>query len=533
MAWNLVTAISGTSSTRDFFVPMDELSEDAVLEFTETAPADRLTDAVLKIRLQPPSGGFPGLPDPKLHAMGAGRIRFIPADSSHADRLELTLYLLLTSVFRSLPDVGSVFPKWWDRWRETQSIPTRVAYENVDRDSVRAILNAVPAPIDEKRENRIPLSQPVRFPHGVVQGMSKTLFIDSFMNGEADYFIEVSAGAVIGLAGEDPDSPPGPMAPRVLALHAEYAGHSAQTPRPMNPRELLYLLFGDDSLEATSRPFLLKLNEYGNSQAGHESLSMLLRPPFRTHRRLKWEAEIEVKYGAGAWGPGVECKERLYNTHAREGLSFARNLYKNSWKCNLLVFDVALRAGFRAQIQKDSGGTMWLYGVPDGVSRKVDKAPLVGSDGTGSVALLGRIQSDPVPWAYKIEGRLRSEAGIPLVMTRVAEIFNEMMNSEGRCLAYVLDYADSTGHMGLVEEIKEVALATSGHGLTHFVASTWEATGNGAVHRRSDLEPDVQIEPDREWSTDPTHVRILHIFELSAGRDPDTHSGLANCNVEA
>ncbi len=55
-----------------------------------------------------------------------------------------------------------------------------------------------------------------------------------------------------GLSGAGPN--------RELRIEVRHADHSDTNPQPMNPRELLYLLSGNDSTVATTHPLLLAMD---------------------------------------------------------------------------------------------------------------------------------------------------------------------------------------------------------------------------------------------------------------------------------
>src|SRR5262249_21978308 len=138
---------------------------------------------------------------------------------------------------------------------------------------------------------------------------------------------------------------------RLLILHVTYHNHTDATPHPMNPRELFHLLFGNDSVEATAHPLLLRIHhngEQGQSNVHPESRRMLLRPPLRTWKRLLWEAKLEHDLHQNDWRPDGELGvKRLFNRYDDGTRHYNRSSYKTFHKCNLFVSDIALRSGFR------------------------------------------------------------------------------------------------------------------------------------------------------------------------------------------
>src|SRR5439155_7274460 len=139
-------------------------------------------------------------------------------------------------------------------------------------------------------------------------------------------------GAYIGTAAQDPNNP----ANRLLKLHVQYHDHNMEVnppnPHPMNPRELFYLLFGDDSQEAVGttadppHPLLRRMNVHGlieQDDKNPESRRMLLRPPLRTWKRVMWEGDQEITKHQMYWSSaGALGVNRLYNNHSRGAHAF-------------------------------------------------------------------------------------------------------------------------------------------------------------------------------------------------------------------
>ena len=220
----------------------------------------------------------------------------------------------------------------------------------------------------------------IEFPPYVTEA-TKSEFIPKFLTGDPDPAIRrfVHAGAYIGTAAtEQGSSPASNLEPLFVRFHARYVAHSDAEPLPMNPRELFYLLFGDDSPEARGKdgglphPLLAWIQKKGQEEqtdVAPDTKRMLLRPPLRTSKRVEWEAQLEIDHYSARWKTAGNLSRlpkpdnpdedsatenlRLYNTLLRDGRKFNRggpNGYRKSPKCNLFVWDIVLRSGFRVAL---------------------------------------------------------------------------------------------------------------------------------------------------------------------------------------
>jgi hypothetical protein len=543
MLWNLVDNISPSNGPRRFFLPLNDLLDEATLSFSEDPPESRVSDAVLAIKVHSPAGGFTPVGDLinpliRLHAIDRAQVRFVPADAVLRDRLVLTCITFARSVFG--PGIFEGFPRWWDRWQEAGCVPLRVTYENVDATSIRSLLTSVKAPADDTVQSHVLPTNGINFPSGVFDGMSKTLFIDNFMLGSDGYFVLADSGSYLGAVAPDPDDT-SPEPSRLLKLHVEYSDHEVDSPHPMNPREFFYLLFGNDSKEAKDHPLLKKLDQASAAQTGHESKSMRLRPPFRTHARVLWEADLELPNPndpthdhSKDWTQTGSCKERLYNDHERDGRRFNRAPYNDCrdstgkvvgcWKCNLFVLDIVMRSGFRVPIHP-VGSTVWHYVDPQWMAQRVDGVSIQdGNDLLDRAPLVGKIGNSDATWGFKIEGSLRS--GSPTADELRAKL-NEATSIEGRCLIVPIDYVIGfSGHMVIVDRVMNVAsvpldFAGVGHGFNSLAVYVREAGSSGGAKRGAALVISAA-----------TKMELVHIVELHPGRDPDTPLGLRDCNVQ-
>src|SRR5262249_19083284 len=149
---------------------------------------------------------------------------------------------------------GLINVPWWQRWVEAACLPYQIIYENVDSTELETYLQGmVPGQVFHG----------LSFPPEVTDSSG---FLTGFFAGTEGYVLSAQAGAVIGTAAAAPTL----AGARELRLHARYHDHTDMVPHPMNPREFLHLLFGNDSDEFTRHPLLLKINAVGLGQTGLE-----------------------------------------------------------------------------------------------------------------------------------------------------------------------------------------------------------------------------------------------------------------------
>jgi hypothetical protein len=561
MPWSLVETLAASGQPRSFHLPLwSDASGLAVGQDQYDPENDRTTDPNdprLRIVISPPQNGQftneGALPDPtiRLYAIGAAWVRFKPAQGAYRDSLELKLAVFASFPLRKAAVGGHSFPLWWERWMEKGSvcIPDRVIYENVDATILRETLENVKAPIDDKFENRVLPTDGLQFPISVTQ-TTRSEFIDNFMAGDADYFMVAETGAYLGAAARETPTSTDPNANRLLTLHAQYHDHTQISPHPMNPLELFNLLFANDSIEATTHPLLLRIDAKGKAQTGHESKSMRLRPPLRTHARLMWEADLETvsehdhksnianaESNYKSWAPESNVQARFYNDF--QGIDelgtprhFDRWTYDKCkdehgnltvcYKCNLFVFDVALRAGFRVMVHP-IGNSVWHYREPNGVVLKISESYVnAGSQPLPKLPIRLKVRNakKTEPLAWNIEGMLRA-----LNSGEIKTELNRQMTEEGRCFVVAGSRVDNSGHMVLVESVSDddgiynLTLAPSaGHGFSVLSIQTRGATTHGAERRES------------AFVADSSNYAAVHLFELHPGKDPDTQVGLQDCN---
>ena len=525
MPWNLVDALSAPNQPRPFHLPLASIppGSTSVRKVTDDQfePQDEkiivsgeVKDLVFRIRIKPPSGGSFSdegamLPDPalRLHAMAPGTLVFKPADKDMGNRLILEM-----PRFMSLPEDRV---RWWERWTEARCIPRQIIYENVDKTELENRLKA----IDVGKT-----LHGLGFPMEVTNDQEKKEFITSFMsNADQGFsFLMAEAGAVIGTAAVDPND----ANFRLLKLRGRYRTFTTNLDEAiMNPREFFHLLFGDDSNEAGNHPLLLKIDKVGKTHTGHETESMRLRPPLRTHARVMWEAAIEQSSHAADWALPGDCHARVFNRHSREGYVFSpASTYQTYPKCNVFISDMAVRSGFRAIILPASN-KIWHYHDVNGYVHQVDAAPNIND----RQPLRGTIDKIPFIWGWKIERWLRS-----LPDTERMPKLNEAIQEEGRC--FILAGSRAAGHSGhivIVESFDRPPILVdakhAGDGMQTITITTREArTAQGAASRPMQRF----LVGGSGGGPDTAHGFVhLHVFELHPGQDPDTPYGLRDCNV--
>lgn len=520
MNWNLVDNVPPfTSDRRRFYPPLasippsesgspdSSLSDRYSFEVHRTpddpGPAETTSDIRLDITIEPggSGGGSGSLPDPagRLHAMDAGKVYFKPAEEDGmGDRLvldcltfnfltgtSLTLESnsMLATAFNALvesPLLGGV--AWWGQWEDADCIPDRVIYENVDRDTVEDAITAI---------NVDGSSYGLTFPNEVVADgetpdddeITKSDFVANFMSGDEGHFVTAKPGAYLGEAGDADEG----SDDNLLQLHARYEypgdplypGHAEDDPHPMNPVELLYLLFGDDSTEANDHPLLQAVDDSDTNQVGDddeiESKTMALRPPLRTWKRVMWECELEEDEHQSAWevsgdldpDASSDGDDRIYNNlqrdwdcpwHTDDEHEFNDSSYENSYKCNIFVYDLALRSGFRTIGVDQGSGPMFNYQDSNHTADIFHEDDAFEDDGSLKqyAAYRGDHHDDNMKrrFATKLEGLLLSTDADDREDT-----LTDRIETDGRCMVVVgyrgnvNDPSDGTGHIVLVNDI--------------------------------------------------------------------------------
>lgn len=435
----------------------------------------------------PTDPGFPNLPPGafRLHSMAAGKLTFQPAASGGLPQLTLEMRQFSTISIDDVP--------WWGRWIDAKSIPEILIYENVDVTELEKVLRSAPAS-----------GLGIEFPKNAdgTEIADKSGFVDQFLQGATDHYFDVTAGAVLGAAAA---APAGPAGNRELRLHARYVGHKVGSERPMNPRELFYLLFGEKSTFSRQHPLMQQLTA---TVAGPipKTTDLVMRPPLRTSQRLMWEAGREAALDDAlrnatppqppSWGStrtganGFSCSlapDSLFDTKLKRGtatrtsgpVSYGR--LPGSVKCNVFVGDICVRAGFRVPIQDISAATdtkaHWHYIHANGFANGAREA--LASDATGQgITMRGRASGDQKMdvWALArtrilsaVDVDKNDAASIARKNAAIAAV-GKLVDPEGRALVMsaarprtraaqtvaacnAASFKDQSGHVVLVQSI--------------------------------------------------------------------------------
>jgi hypothetical protein len=497
-------------------------------------------DVGMKISISPPfptEALYPELPPPaiRLHAVAKGLLSFRPAlPPSAPAQLVLTTNAFAAAPMNQVP--------WWQRWREALCIPRVIIYDNVDVAHLSAFLRSLPF------EGAYGLKFPdVPFPF--FDNASREAFVDAFLLGRTDargnatHFMLAEASAVIGKAGPHPVT----ANANQVTLHARYSDDAPGAEQPMNPRELLYLMFGHETPMALNHPLLQSMDTLPSGTA-RTTRTTILRPPLRTWKRLMWESEREAALdqarpvASRQWSSaGRLASGTLFDTQFRrspragapaQGVSYA-GLPTGVFKCNIFTSDISVRAGFRAMILDI--GSLWHY-------------PTSNSHANGAARTLGAHAADP-PTRFPIMGH-GADAGrlwgfsvtkFLTAGTSVDEI-NNWMKVDGRTFQVAgtrPKARGSTGHIVIVRQLSQTptlvanndptipAPATQTVGSLK-ITSEQASSGNGAVSNAS-FEFTLGGVPANAGSTSG-FIRI-HLIEPAAGRDPDLLQGLADLHV--
>lgn len=575
--WNLVDALSLADVRRAFHPPLgnDQTREAgaAVLNqfnFSEIRDETSLitNDIGLKVDIDPIDAGTVDAPSPyiQLQAVAPGILSYQPATENTPNRLTLQLVSLLTLEFNVLT------PAWWDRWVESRSTPELLIYENIDESSLRKRLLSI-APDDP--------NPGILFP-AVLVGPGREEYVESFLLGENSLSVD-SSGVILCVAGIDPDKDPSlDSLTRTVTLRVRYNDHTESAPQPMNPREFFYLLFGEDSAEATRHPFFMQMH---NSETGlnlnpDTKDKMWMRPPLRTWKRVIWEAEGERSRHRENWGRGNVLGSKRFRNNTTK--IFTRgpnrrfnndigNSYKKSWKCNLFVSEICLRAGFKILVHPVNSKTnpkkRLHFHAANSYANHARRGILSNPTQGDRIVIKGMRDDKEEEWAHALDNWLRT-----LPPSSIMQHLNEAMHAEGRCIILAcarkrkfrpkLEEFPTTndikppgegkyrcrpipiGHIAIVEEVVENPSLTFlnadgelldpnfvGPGLESAIANihlkTIEALRGGVGKRDKTWE----VGGDSKDADEATGFIWIQLIELYPGRDPDTHQGLRNLNV--
>lgn len=544
MQWNLNDHLSG-SNGRAFHLPVagDPLGG---TQLPNMEPDDFLIkDLVinnlrsLEVKVSIPTAGLPdqnGLPNPsiRLHAMCRGKMKYKPAFGT----LQRCLLLFIPPIWpRVIEQV-----KWFERWLEAGCLPHLIIYENVDEAHLRQMLEAMDP--NNHADNQI------LFPvQALGSDQAKIDFINRFLAGSDIDSVTVFPGTPIGKLNQDFVSP----VFKTLRLHVRYADHTDAAPHAMHPRELFYLLFGQDSQEAQNHPLLRQLRRLGQQDTVTfpKTKRMLLRPPLRTHARVVWEADLELQEAPddAHWSLVASLEENSFLNSVQD---FDRSkTYKDVYKCTLFGFEVLLRSGFRVRMVRWSDA-LGVYVYYYRVNRLVREARDVqlSADKPGLLAYSGE-----AVWGRRWDAILNAKP----VAEHAAEI-NRMMEEEGRCFYLIQEFdgptcKDCSGHFMILNRVEESlpldpklqkmvekptvwwevrGQASRGTtiGLNYIYANVYQALKAGLFNNTDIFFPEWKEYVQPKYRDMVTSDNDLLLIEAYPGKDPDNQQGIEDlCSI--
>jgi hypothetical protein len=359
--------------------------------------------------------------------------------------------------------------------------------------------------------------------------------VDDFLNGAQS--LAAYPGAYIGQAAPDSETN------RCLVrLRCQYADGN-----PMNTRELLYLLFGNDSQEAVNHPVMKRIADLcGTETILPISKRMSLRPPLRTHARVMWEAQTEVDGAPATW---AQTKELGADDFCNEDSDFRAEGYKDDYKCNLFVEDICIRAGFRVPVWTVNGKNQYV-----GATYLAQLGYKVGSRSSPALLVAGS-----KVWGRKWDGKINA---VSTYKARV-DFINKMMDEEGRCFILAKQrngrlpggfagLGGSAGHAAVIKQVLNRSRQVNGNELysmqwvrhttsdnqeklllQSITVKSYEAWQNGAVAVNSNwffaLWPGMPRDDFEDGDEDIDNQ--LALIELHPGKDPFTDRGLNDLNA--
>ncbi len=535
--WNLVSILSKSDEERAFFLPLAskppgkndirqvDQSQYEIIEQYESISSNnpKIKDVSLEITITPMQNSCfeneDDLPDPsyRLHAIDNGTVTFY----NNYEGLQNCLVLDMGRFFFPVKNCS-----WYWRWIEASCLPAKFIYESIDPEHLRNVLESVTAP--ESIHDDIPFTYGLLYPEGVNQS-SKSLFIDRFFqdNNKDIFFMVAKAGAYLGTAALHPAIANDPQIehnrkPRQIKLHARYVNHSIDDPRPLNPRELFHLLFGDNitakSIEAENHPLLKKIDNLGeNDNTLPATKRMLLRPPLRTSARVMWEAEKEIDISENNWSMNGNCSNLIYNSYIEKSPPRSPN-YVGEYKCNVFGYEITTRSGFKAPVLSVRIPNNYHYLNP----LLTNKAALRNNN-AGSENNYARYYNKKfVDWG---RGWDRILANIIPSSNRI-EFLNNLINNEGRCFILNRWHDGGMRHHLILNSVELnniypnqsllFRLHDGNRTLRIIRGTVYEAYPGGA--RKSGPRNYTPM-----LNSDPTAV--LSLIELKPGRDPDIHIG--------
>jgi len=538
--WNLVDPLSTDTDQRAFYLPIAALAEGAPLqdrfliaESTRRISSDDATALSLSLNITIRANDLDfftsdGVPQEliRLYAVDGGTLHFFPSTDDRPARLELILHSFGLRLY------NRPFPAWWQRWVEAGQLPQRLVYENIDVADFAERLAALPvAPTDAVGDGPAPEGG-LRFPLGVTES-NKESFIADLLAGQPGSTLLCQAGAELGIAAEVPD---GATRNRLLRLQAFYRDHTDEKPNPLQVRELLYLLFGDDSVEASTHPLLLRLQALGQEQTLQPlTRRTTLRPPLRTWKRVQWEISQERTERPEDWSASAGLStSHTINSYTGRNASYEDADYRGWMKSSIFALEMALRAGFRVPVHQLRDTGRWQYFPANAMAAYADLiSPQVRLQVLG-----GQEEDSQKLWGRKPEMRLRN-----LPANQRQEQLNDSMQVEGRCLLVAaarprISASEGSedapffqpGRLLLLESVRSNLQFSSspGTGLAALRARFTDASGADGLQQ----EDCLLLLSGSAASSDACYgFSQLQLIELIPGRDPTTPQGIQDLNT--
>jgi hypothetical protein len=357
-------------------------------------------------------------------------------------------------------------------------------------------------------------------------------------------------------------------------MEVRYADDSPALPQPMNPRELLYLLYGNTSTTAKAHPLLQALDK-SVPASPRNTRQLILRPPLRTWQRVMWEAGLEATYRKAEWSDaGLLANDTLFNHFRREDVAgsgqfdpfnYTLQALVDESKCNVFVGDIAIRAGFKSPVHH-LDVPVWHYLNANSYANLGQMAQVhAGQPVTPApIPITGTAPKDDKdpPWAMTY-GQMVTAGMTP-------DQINTLVKQDGRCVIVAMMRGrrfatDKNGHVtaascsaalkktnsGHIVFVREVTASTPGHPNPSLVApvdpaftvppfvnprviNTMQLTSAGAFSDGAD-DKHTKWNPalgGRAGKNDSSLAGVrIQLIELRPGGDPDTTQGLATLNV--
>lgn len=426
-----------------------------------------------------------------LRAISDGILLTQPSPISGYSRLSISMPHFLDFVTKP----------WWERWRESGFLPFRLVFENVEN----RYLNKSFSVSERGKESQItPLPS-------------------------ADLCYRVKGGTLLGYSS---------LYPQGVVIRAYYQESTTGLQFQMPVLELVNALLTESEPEPEDAPFLSSLSAFTASE--------FPRPPLRTHQRVVWEANREMRIHTDRWTDGGALgPDVLHNQFSAKGRKFNNGTYSGYSKCNIYVADLMLKSGFRAPVHP-VGINAWHYlsanafSIAADTTRSYSRVPVFGNPKTLR------------PWCFNVDNWLREVKG------HIRDELRRAQQEQGRCFILIatrrrafLNLASTCGgvsdalcrcqiaalgHIVIVKDILEEPKLGSEGGrspLREVHVETLEASLPGPLTRKTLFRAGAD-DADQDL---PDGVRLrtgfleIRLIEACPGGDPGTIWGLTDLNV--